>query len=121
MEDLLIAMKPTIVRDALVKELSRYNIHICDTGRDALALLDTLYPSIFLLDLALPDMDGLTLLHKSHYKPRVILALTNFVSDTVMQAAAAAGIQDILLIPCTIRYIIKRLDALIEKVPSLEA
>ncbi len=121
MESLLIAMKSDIIRTALARELSRYKIHVCNTGAEALELLEALHPDIIIIDLTLPDMNGLTVLQNSHYKPNVILAITNFVSDAVMQAAAAVGIQDILLLPCTIRYIIKRLDALIEKVPSLEA
>ena len=121
MENLLIAIKSDIIRTALVKKLSSYKIHICNTGTEALKMLELLHPDILIIDLTLPDIDGLTVLQKTRYRPSVILALTNFVSDTVMQAAAAAGIQDILLIPCTIRYIIKRLDALIEKAPSLEA
>jgi len=121
METLLIAIKSDIICTALAKNLSRYKIHICDTGAKTLEKLEELHPDILIIDLTLPDIDGLTVLQKTRYRPSVILALTNFVSDTVMQAAAAAGIQDILLIPCTIRYIIKRLDALIEKVPSLEA
>mgnify|MGYP007112544936 CR=1 FL=1 len=36
-------------------------------------------------------------------------------------SAAAVGVQDILLIPCTTRYIVDRLDALTEKLPSPEA
>lgn len=121
MENLLIAIKSDIIRTALVKKLSSYKIHICNTGTEALEMLELLHPDILIIDLTLPDIDGLTVLQKTRYRPSVILALTNFVSDTVMQAAAAAGIQDILLIPCTIQHIISHLDVLTEKVPSPEA
>ncbi len=118
---LLIAVKSEIIADFLASALSMYDIHICDTGSDALATLETLQPEILLLDLSLPIMDGLTVLHRCHYKPKYILALTNLVNAAVLQAAADAGVQDMILIPCTIRHIIEHLNALIEKVPFTEA
>lgn len=118
METLLIAIKSDIICTALAKKLSHYKIYICNTGTKALEMLELLHPDILIIDLTLPDMSGLTVLQRSHYKPGIILALTNFVSDAVLQAAAAAGVQDVLLLPCTIQHIIRHLDALIEKVPS---
>lgn len=118
---LLIAVKSEIIADSLASALSMYDIHICDTGPDALAMLETLQPDILLLDLSLPIMDGLTLLRRSCYKPMYILALTNLATPAVLQAAADAGVQDMILIPCTIRHILEHLDALIEKAPSAES
>ena len=118
---LLIAVKSEIITDSLTSSLSQYDIHTCNTGTDALAMLETLQPEILLLDLSLPVIDGLTLLRKSHYKPKHILALTNFVSTAVLQAAADAGVQGLVLIPCTIRYIVQQLDTIIEHAPSAES
>lgn len=117
---LLIAVKSQIIADSLASALSRYDIHICDTGPDALAMLETLQPDILILDLSLPVIDGLTLLHRSHHKPKHILALTNFVNTAMLQAAADAGVQALILIPCTVRYIVEQLDAIIENAPSAE-
>ena len=97
-----------------------YDIHICDTGTDALAMLETHRPDALILDLTLPIIDGLTVLRKSGFWPRIILALTNLASQAVLQATADAGVQDVILIPCTIRHIIEHLDTLIEKAPSTE-
>ena len=98
-----------------------YDIHIRNTGTDALAMLETLLPDILILDLSLPVIDGLTLLRRSHYKPKYILALTNFVNAAVLQTAVDAGVQALILIPCTIRYIVEKLDAITEKAPSTES
>lgn len=117
---LLIAVKSETIRDFLALSLSMHDVHTCHTGADALAMLETLRPDIFLLDLSLPGMDGLSLLHVSRYKPAHILALTNLVSQTVLQVAADAGVQDIMRIPCSVRYILERLNTLIEKAPSAE-
>lgn len=118
---LLIAVKSEIITDLLVSSLPMYDVHTCNTGTDALAMLETLQPDILLLDLSLPIMDGLTLLRRSCYKPRYILALTNLATPFVLQAAADAGVQDMILIPCTIRHILEHLKALIEKAPSTES
>lgn len=115
---LLIAVKSEIIADSLASALSMYDIHICDTGPDALAMLETHRPDALILDLTLPVIDGLTVLRKISFRPRIILALTNLASPAVLQAATDAGVQDMILIPCTIRHIIKHLNALIEKAPS---
>ena len=115
---LLIAVKSEIIADFLASALSMYDIHICDTGPDALAMLETHRPDALILDLTLPVIDGLTVLRKTSFRPRIILALTNLASPAVLQAAADVGVQDMILIPCTIRHIIEHLNALIEKAPS---
>lgn len=121
MKKVLIATISEATNTALADALPQYEVHICTTGSEALELLETLQPDILILDLMLPTMDGLTVLRKSSFRPNTILACTNLISATVLQSAAAVGVQDILLIPCTIRYIIDRLDALTGKAPSLEA
>ena len=118
---LLIAVKSEIITDLLVSALSMHDVHTCDTGTDALAILEKYRPDALILDLMLPNIDGLTVLRKSIFNPKYILALTNLATPAVVQAAANAGVQDMILIPCTIRHIIEHLNALIEKAPSTES
>ena len=119
--DLLLAIKSEAFAVALSASLPQYNVHICHTGTDALTFLETLRSDVLILDLCLPVKDGLSVLRETRYKPPVILALTNLVTDKVLQDAVGAGAQDVLLVPCTLRYVLAHLDALIEKAPSLEA
>ena len=118
---LLIAVKSEIIADALASSLSMYDVHTCDTGTDALAMLEIYRPDALILDLTLPVIDGLTVLRRTSFRPHSILALTNLATPAVIQAAADAGVQDMILIPCTIRHIIEHLNALIEKAPSAES
>lgn len=118
---LLIAVKSEIITDLLAASLSMHDVHTCDTGTDALAMLETHRPDALILDLTLPVMDGLTVLRKTSFRPRIILALTNLATPGVIQAAADAGVQGLILIPCTIRHIVEHLNALIEKAPSAES
>ena len=107
--------------DLLTSSLSIYDVHTCDTGPDALAMLEKYRPDALILDLTLPVMDGLTVLRKTGFRPQSILALTNLATPAALQAAADAGVQDMILIPCTIRHIIEHLNTLIEKAPSAES
>ena len=120
MRKILIATISEAANTDLAKALSRYEVHTCSTGPAALAMLETLRPDILILDLMLPTMNGLTVLQKSKFRPPIILARTNYISETVLHVAADLGVQSVLLIPCTTRYIVDQLDALTGKVPSPE-
>lgn len=69
------------------------------TGREAIELARTLHPAIMLLDIQMPDMDGLaaaTTIHAA--QPDVaILILTSFSSDAQLAAALRAGVSGYLL------------------------
>ncbi len=118
---LLIAVSSEVISDLLASSLSMHDVHTCDTGTDALAMLEAHCPDALILDLTLPVIDGLTVLRKTGFRPHSILALTNLVTPAVLQAAADTGVQDMILLPCTIEHIIARLNALTEKAPSTES
>lgn len=120
MRKILIATISEATNAELSKALSQYEVHMCNTGVAALEMLEALRPDILILDLMLPAMDGLTVLRKSCFKPRIILARTTLITTAVLRATADVGVQEILMSPCTIRHIVDRLDALIEKAPSPE-
>lgn len=117
---LLIAVKSEIIADAIAASLSMHEVHTCNTGTDALAMLEAHRPDALILDLILPGTDGLTVLQKTGFRPHRILALTTLVTPAVLQAAADAGVQNILILPCTVPHIIAQLNALTEKAPSTE-
>ena len=118
---LLIAVRSEMIAGLLSSALSEYDIHICDTSDETISILNTLQPELLILDLRLRGTDGITVLQKSRHKPRFILAFTDLVTESIFEAAIDVGIQDVLLIPCTIRHIIEHLDGLIEKAPSPES
>lgn len=94
-----------------------YEVQICNTGSDALVLLDQLRPDILILYLSLPDLDGISVLHRSRYLPNVILALTNLASDCILQAALNAGAHDVVLLPSPVQHIVSRVEQIIKKPP----
>jgi DNA-binding NarL/FixJ family response regulator len=69
------------------------------TGRDAIALFEKHLPDITLLDLKLPDMNGIDVLHtvrQSHPDARIIV-LTTYLADSQALRALKAGAQGYLL------------------------
>ena len=121
MRKILIATTSEAASADLSNALSQYEVHICNTGAEALAALETLQPDILILDLMLPIIDGLTVLQRSGFRTPIILARTPIISENILHRAASLGVQDIVLIPCTTRHILIRLEALMEKAPSPEA
>ena len=118
----LIVHNPGPLTDILADQLrSNFEITICHTGTDALTLIDCLHPDILIIYLSLSDLDGITVLHRTNYVPDVVLVLTNLITESILRAVFGAGAQDIILLPSSVPYIIKRLEMLIEvKYPSLE-
>ena len=103
----------------LAAAFSHYEVHTCTHASAALALLESLKPDILITDLRLVGMDGLTLLGRCRNKPPILLALTDFVTTQLQDAAAAAGVQALIRIPCTVSYVRARLQQLLdENTPS---
>ena len=109
MEKLLIAVRSKALAATVAQALTQYEVHTCHTGPDALRLLETLTPEVFLVELTLPEVSGLSVLEATQYRPPVILALTCLVSEALLEKAAAAGVREVLLLPCPAASIIQRL------------
>ena len=62
-----------------------YHVRSCRTGTEAWTLLNQEQPDIFILDLMLPELDGLTLLERIYAKGLrpVVLAVTPIISTYV--------------------------------------
>jgi len=67
-------------------------------GLEAIRLCDELHPDVILMDILMPEMDGITatrIIKQNHPKVQVI-ALTSFKDENMAQAAAQAGAVDCL-------------------------
>lgn len=116
MKRLLIAEPSEIFTLAFMKELhAHFEISICSRGDTALALLESVRPDALVINLTLPGIDGLTVLQRSAYTPPVILAFTDFQSGYITRAAEAAGVDCILLRPCSFKAAAAKLKELISK------
>jgi chemosensory pili system protein ChpA (sensor histidine kinase/response regulator) len=92
-----------LTREALAKLLQYegFTASTAPNGRDAYAMLYSESPQLIILDLMMPQMDGLTFLRLLRHSPQwenvPVVVMTGYVEDTHMiQRAKALGVVDIL-------------------------
>ena len=100
----------------------RWDCHVvtCTRGRKALHLVRELRPDVLVLDLMLPEVDGISLLKAlevSDCRPAV-LATTTLISDYILNAAESMKVDYLLCKPCDIHATAARVT---EQLSRLEA
>ena len=109
---LLIADGNEDFRKALLDTLrGAYRIRTCQDGKTAMQLLHSFRPDILVLDLMLPELDGISLLHAAcaaDLRP-MVLATTRFVNDYVLESVTALGVGYLMLKPCDIHATVARI------------
>lgn len=124
MRKLLIADCNEDYRAALSAALQEnYHVFCCRTGTEALALLYQEHPDILVLDLMLPELDGLTLLERicaNGIRP-MVLAATPILSDYVFTCAQRLGIEYLVRKPCAIEAIASRIQDLSRRLKAPES
>lgn len=81
------------------------HVSCCRTGREALDILRSEDFDVFVLDLMLPELDGITLLEKAAAEGicLTVLATTPLLSDYVLEAAQRLGIGYLMRKPCDVQ------------------
>ena len=118
MRKLLIADCNEDYRTALTAALqSSYHVLSCRTGTEAWTLLKQERPEILVLDLMLPELDGLTLLERACNEglDPMVLAVTPLLSTYVFSCAQRLGIQYLIRKPCDIAAIASRIKDLSQR------
>ena len=101
--DILIADDHPVVRDGLVAILSTQSdfrvVGQAGNGREAVCLADDLRPDVMLLDLEMPEMDGVEVLQalRSRELETRVIVFTVFDTDDRILSALQAGAQGYLL------------------------
>ena len=112
---ILIADSSEEFRSTLANALrDDYRIYTCRTGKEALDILKRTPPEIMVLDLMLPELDGITLLQiisAAGIHP-VTLATTRLANDYVVEATTKLGVEYLMIKPCDIRAIVNRIQDL---------
>jgi len=103
-------------------ELEGFAVVPASGGRAALAALESISPSVMLLDLAMPDLDGLEVLRRVRAAgndiPICVLSARDEVADRVR--GLEAGADDYVVKPFAIEEISARLQALLRRRPAPE-
>ena len=106
---LLIAENNEDLQLALARRLQNFHyVRCCSTGTEALALIRREKPDLLVLNMCLPELDGLTLLETiaaENIRP-MVLALTTFRSDYLAASAERLGVAHILLKPSSLDHIV---------------
>lgn len=116
---LLIADSGEEFRGALTRELAgSFAIRCTGRGRETLEAIDAFRPDLLILDLMLPELDGITLLHqvreRLNYLP-ICLATTRFTNDYVEEELMKLGVGYIMMKPCDVRAVAARLKGLADR------
>ena len=114
---LLIVEDSAIVASALrlLFEESGYEVDVASTVKDAVATATANTPDVMLLDLTLPDGDGLTILQQLRRydrAPRSTIALTGHDDDELRERCIDAGCVDVLLKPVPIARLVELVRSL---------
>ena len=84
-------------------------------GQSAIEQLKAAAPEVVVLDLMLPKADGITVLKSLPREKRPkILMLAAFATDYVAGAAAAAGVDYLMLKPCAAQTVAERVGEILE-------
>jgi CheY-like chemotaxis protein len=100
---ILVVEDDNFLRDLLARKLSQENAQFIAAidGENALKIIDQDKPSIVLLDLILPGIDGFEVLNKIKQNPEVkdvpVVILSNLGQDSDIQKAKELGADDFLI------------------------
>lgn len=108
---LLIADSNEDFRLALAQALQKhYSVRCCATGMEAYALLCKETPDILVLDMMLPELDGLALLERmtaQGIRP-MVLVISSCSANYIGDAASRLGISYVILKPCQVQAVVDR-------------
>ena len=112
------------LRDAMVRALRQdgYDVTSADGGRDALSQLETVEPDVVLLDLGLPQLDGLSVCRRLRTAGRRVPVLVVTARDAVSDRVSGldAGADDYLVKPFALDELLARVRALIRRAEPAE-
>jgi len=119
---LLVDDEPALTN--LVKMALHYegwDVDIAHNGRDAIAKFDKVSPDILVLDIMLPDVDGLRILERVResdtYTPTLFLTARDSVTDRV--TGLTAGADDYMTKPFSLEELVARLRGLLRRATQL--
>jgi PAS domain S-box-containing protein len=103
-----------LIISELLTRRSDIELHLAEDGASGVALADQMQPDLALIDMQLPDMDGLQVLHRlrnqaSTAKLRCIALSANAIPED-MQRARQAGMEDYWTKPLDFKAFLSALD-----------
>lgn len=107
-----------IVKDYLNK--NQYDATVAATGQDGLQMMDMLQPDYIILDIMLPDMDGIEVCREIRRRNNIpILILSARGSDTDKVLGLGFGADDYMTKPFSLSELLARINAHFRRYDSL--
>jgi two-component system response regulator TrcR len=95
-----------------------WTVEVANDGRDAIAKFDSVKPDVVVLDIMLPDLDGLRILERIRtavsYTPVLFLTARDSVTDRV--TGLTAGADDYMTKPFSLEELVARMRGLLRRV-----
>lgn len=104
-------------------EMNRYEVLTAETGSKAIELALSEKPDLILLDLMLPDIDGVSVCQRIRTEPATrtipIIMLTAKSDETDMIIGLEVGADDYITKPFSIRAVLTRMKVLFRRIEEL--
>lgn len=99
-----------------------FSIRICSRGREVLSLLHSFQPDLLVLDLMLPELDGISLLQQARREGMrpMVLVTSRFISDYVLETLESLDVGYAMRKPCDICATVERLKDLAQRLGAGE-
>ena len=97
--------------------LKNYVLILAENGKQAVEIAFTLQPDLILMDIIMPEMDGLQATRMIRQNPQTrsipILAITAGVSNGIKEECAESGCDDFIAKPFTFEQLASRIKTLL--------
>ncbi len=105
-------------------EREGYDVQMANSAQQALSMIEDDVPDLFIIDVYMPDMDGLALCRKLRKLPQTkilpVVFITGFDSPYTVTEALQAGGDDFIRKPFAVRELNARLRAHLRRVSLLQ-
>jgi len=120
-KSVLVVDDDKLIRATLDKVLTKagYSVFLASSGKEALEFLAKEEINVFILDLMMPEMDGIQLcrrIRKSIGSECIVYALTGHIEDYNVEECRDAGFDDFFVKPFKITMILNMIELAFEKV-----
>lgn len=117
MKTVLLALYDDVLSERISQQLrEQFLVFIAGNGPDALTMLTEVKPDVLILDLMLPEMDGITVLQEAGMRGIYCstIAITPYVSDYVLNTVEYLRVQCLLRTPCSAQLLCNKVLDLCE-------
>lgn len=109
---------------AAALELTGYATHIAIAGQDAVSCVKRFQPDVVLLDINLPDIDGIEVAERisaslSLSAAPLLIALTGYGDDDIRQRTEQAGFDRLYTKPADLRAIVEYIESAALSLPNV--